>query len=99
MTSFSIFRHEKKVQEKFKVLNTFENIMENIWSIKFSIFHDTFKYIVSKASKGTTSVRVYAVIISKYATKIVGTQKRQVACVHGTQDQKQLTFNTFKPAQ
>ena len=45
------------------------------------------------------SVRVYAVIISKYATKIVGTQKRQVACVHGTQDQKQSTFNTFKPAQ
>ena len=45
------------------------------------------------------SVRVYAVIISKYATKIVGTQKRQVACVHGTQDQMQSTFNTFKPAQ
>ena len=45
------------------------------------------------------SVPVYAVIISKYATKIVGTQKRQVACVHGTQDQKQSTFNTFKPAQ
>ena len=45
------------------------------------------------------SVRVYAVIISKYATKIVGTQKRQVACVRGTQDQKQSTFNTFKPAQ
>ena len=45
------------------------------------------------------SVRVYAVIISKYATKIVGTQKRQVACVHGMQDQKQSTFNTFKPAQ
>ena len=41
------------------------------------------------------SVRVYTVIISKYATKIVGTQKRQVACVHGTQDQKQSTFNTF----
>ena len=45
------------------------------------------------------SVRVYAVIISKYATKIVATQKRQVVCVHGTQDQKQSTFNTFKPAQ
>ena len=45
-----------------------------------------------------SSVRVYAVIISKYATKIVGTQKGQVACVHGTQDQKQTTFNTFKPA-
>ena len=44
------------------------------------------------------SVRVYAVIISKYATKIVGMQKRQVACVHGMQDQKQSTFNTFKPA-
>ena len=41
----------------------------------------------------------YAVIISKYTTKIVGTQKRQVACVHGTQDQKQSIFNTFKPAQ
>ena len=46
-----------------------------------------------------SSVRVYAVIISKYATKIVGTQKRQVACVHGTQDQKRSTFNIFKPAQ
>ena len=46
-----------------------------------------------------SSVRVYAVIISKYATKIVGTQNRQVACVHGTQDQKQSTFNKFKPAQ
>ena len=45
------------------------------------------------------SVRVYAVIISKYATKIVGTQKRQVACLHGMQDQRQSTFNTFKPAQ
>ena len=45
------------------------------------------------------SVRVYAVIISKYATKIVGTQNRQVACVHGMQDQKQSTFNKFKPAQ
>ena len=42
---------------------------------------------------------VYAVIISKYATKIVGTQKRKVACVHGKQDQKQSIFNTFKPAQ
>ena len=48
---------------------------------------------------GMVSVRVYAVMISKYATKIVGTQKRQVACVHGTQDQKQSTFDTFKPAQ
>ena len=45
------------------------------------------------------SVRVYAVIISKYVTKIVSMQKRQVACVHGMQDQKQSTFNTFKPAQ
>ena len=45
------------------------------------------------------SVHVYAVIISKYATEIVGRQKRQVACVHGMQDQKQSTFNTFKPAQ
>ena len=44
------------------------------------------------------SVHVYAVIISKYATKIVGTQNLQVAWVHGTQDQKQSTFNTFKPA-
>ena len=26
------------------------------------------------------SVRVYTVVITKYATKIVGTQKRQVAC-------------------
>ena len=45
------------------------------------------------------SVHVYAVIISKYATKIVGTQNRQVACVHGTQDQKQSTFNIFNPAE
>ena len=45
------------------------------------------------------SVRVYAVIISKNATKIVGMQNRQVACVHGTQDQKRSTFNKFKPAQ
>ena len=36
---------------------------------------------------------------SKYATKIVGTQNRQGACVHGAQDQKQSIFNTFKPAQ
>ena len=35
----------------------------------------------------------------KYATKIVGTQNRQVACVHGRQDQKQLTLSKFKPAQ
>ena len=45
------------------------------------------------------SVRVYVVIISKYATKIGGTQNRQVACVHGTQDQKQSTFSKLKPAQ
>ena len=43
------------------------------------------------------SVRVYIVIISKYSTKIVGTQNRQVACVHGTQDQKQSAFSKFKP--
>ena len=42
-----------------------------------------------------SSVRVYVVIISKYATKIVGTQNRQLACVHGTQDQMQWTFNKF----
>ena len=42
----------------------------------------------------TSSVRVYAVIISKYATRIVGTQKREVACVHGPQDQKQWTTYT-----
>ena len=45
------------------------------------------------------SVRVYVKIISKYATKIVGTQNRQEACVHGTQDQKQSTFSKFKPVQ
>ena len=45
------------------------------------------------------SVRVYAEIISKYTTKIVGTKNRQVACVHGAQDHMQLTFNKFKPAQ
>ena len=44
------------------------------------------------------SVRVYVLIISKYARKIVGMQNRQVACVHGTQDQKQSTFSKFKPA-
>ena len=42
----------------------------------------------------TSSVRVYAVIISKYAARIVGTQKREVACVHGPQDQKQWTTYT-----
>ena len=41
------------------------------------------------------SIHVYVVIVSKYATKFVGTQNRQVACVHGTQDQKQLTFSKF----
>ena len=35
------------------------------------------------------SVRLYVVIISKYAMKSVGTQNGHVACVHGTQDQKQ----------
>ena len=45
------------------------------------------------------SVRVYAIIISKYATKIVGMQNRQVACVHRMQDHMQSTFNKFKPAQ
>ena len=60
----------------------------------FSIFYYLIPIIMYKIS-----VHVYAVIISKYATKIVGTQKRQEACVHGTQDQKQLTFNKFKPAQ
>ena len=45
------------------------------------------------------SVRIYAVILSKYATKIVGMQDRQVACVHGMQDQKQVTLNKFKSAQ
>ena len=45
------------------------------------------------------SVHGYAVIIFKYTTKIIGTQNRQVACVHGTQDHKQSTFNKFKPAQ
>ena len=40
-----------------------------------------------------------AIIISKYATQILDTQKRQLAFVHGMQDQKQSTFNTFKPAQ
>ena len=45
------------------------------------------------------SVHVYAVIISKYATKIVGNQNRQVACLHGTQYQMQWTINKFKPGQ
>ena len=42
-----------------------------------------------------SSVRVYVVIISKYAAKILGS----LACVHGAQDQKQSTFSKFKPAQ
>ena len=42
------------------------------------------------------SVRVYVVIISKYATKIVGTQNRQVPCIHGTQDKKTTKFHEFK---
>ena len=48
-----------------------------------------------KSGATYSCVHVYALIISKYATKIVGTQKRQIACVHGTQS----TFNTVKPAQ
>ena len=32
------------------------------------------------------SVRVYPVIISKYATKIDDSQNRQVAFIHGTQN-------------
>ena len=56
--------------------------------------------LTNKASNmAMSSVHVYAVIISKYATKILGTQNRQVACVHGTQDQMQLTFSKFKQAQ
>ena len=62
------------------------------------ILLDTGKEVLWQTVK-THSVRVYSLIISKYATKIVGTQKRKVACVHGTQDQKQLIFNTLKPAQ
>ena len=50
-------------------------------------------------SNGINSVRVDPVIISKYPAKVVGTQNIQVACVHGRQDQKQLTFNKFKPDQ
>ena len=45
------------------------------------------------------SVHVYAIIISKRATKIVGMQNGQVACVHGMQDHMQSTFNKFTPAQ
>ena len=57
--------------------------------------HQTISYTQDLTYKD--SVRVYAVIISKYATKIVGTQDRQVACVYGTPDQVQSTFNKFKP--
>ena len=46
-----------------------------------------------------TSARVNVLIISKYATKIVGTQNKQEACVQWTQDQKQSTISKFKPAQ
>ena len=35
----------------------------------------------------------YVILISKYAAKMVGTQDRQVACVHWTEDQKQPTFS------
>ena len=57
------------------------------WSYFAYFFHKECQY----------SVCVYVVIISKYATKIVGMQNRQVACVPGTQDQKQSTFSKFKP--
>ena len=42
---------------------------------------------------------IFAVMISKYAMKIVGMRNRQVPCVHGMQAQKQSTFNKFKSAQ
>ena len=45
------------------------------------------------------SVPIYAIIISKWAKKLVGTQNRQDACVHDTYDQMQSTFNKLKPAQ
>ena len=41
------------------------------------------------------NARVYAVIISEYATKIIGTQDRQVACVHGMQDHMQSIFQIW----
>ena len=57
MTSFSIFRqHWNKIKKNLsKVLNTFENIMENRAFAplsKCSIFHNIFKYSIPKASKG-----------------------------------------------
>ena len=68
-----------------------------------SKMYETFQALIETDSHECAtiicSVRVYAVIISKYATKIVGKQNRQVACVHGTQDQMQSTFSKFKPAQ
>ena len=50
MTSFSIFKLHRKIKKNLsKVLNTFENIMENkafaLWS-KCSIFHNNFKNVV-----------------------------------------------------
>ena len=56
-----------------------------------------FPYQSSNTIKSNSSVRVYVVIISKYATKIVGTQNRQVPCVHGTQDKKQPNFTNLGP--
>ena len=45
------------------------------------------------------SVRVYTVIISKYATKINWYAKKISSLRPWNEDQKQSTFNTFKPAQ
>ena len=86
-------------QLSIKFIKLINVIIDKIVGISLSICK-IFQHLSLKARKVfILSVRVYAVIISKYATKIVGTQKRQVVCVHGTQDQKQSTFNTFKSAQ
>ena len=44
MTSFSIFRQDGKIQEKFKLsLNTFENIIETLWKMEHLQIHDILK--------------------------------------------------------
>ena len=56
-------------------------------------------WIETLVAKDGGSVRIYTLIISKYAKKSIGMQIRQVACVHRMQDHMQSTYNKFKPAQ
>ena len=63
------------------------------------LFCEIVKYVTIFCICIKCSVRVYVVIISEYATKIFGTQNRQVACIHGIKAPKQSTFSKSKPAQ